>query len=298
MKLKYYLQAARPRTLIASVFPVVSALLLAFTNGYFKPLVALATLLCALGLQVLTNYANDYYDFIKGADTSLRVGPERVTERGFLSLSDMKQVIMLLVFLNLLVGVYLVMEGGFVILLIGILSIIFAIGYTAGPFPLAYLGLGEVFSFLFFGWIASFGTVLLQTENLSIQSLAPGTLFGFLSVALICANNLRDEETDKKANKKTIVVRFGESFGKNVFKFSIYSTLIFVPIFIYLGYLPWATLLIFLSTQKAFTVLQFMQKYSKKELMGVFPLIIQYYIIYGLLLTSGQCLNIFISLWN
>src|SRR5690606_19720488 len=149
----------------SSFFPALSGILLAATIGKFNLLVAAATLGCALSLQILTNIANDYFDFKKGADNHERIGPQRVTSAGLVTSTQMKQAILINISIALLLGVYLVIQGGFPILLIGILSIAFALLYTTGPYPLAYHGLGDIFAFISFVHAARAVSYFLQTHQ-------------------------------------------------------------------------------------------------------------------------------------
>ncbi len=213
--------AARPKTLIASVSPVVIGSVMAFDAGFFDPLVLLFTLLTTLGIQVGTNFANDYFDFLKGADTSSRKGPLRITQAGLVSLSLMKRAIIITFALTTLFGLYLIVKGGFVIVKGGFviasllsLSLLLGIIYTAGPYPIAYVGLGEFFVFLFFGPIAVAGTYYLQTLACSGSALLAGIAPGALSSAILIVNNIRDIEEDRIAKKKTLPVRLGLQFGR------------------------------------------------------------------------------------
>lgn len=293
MSLGVLLQASRPKTLVASFFPTLSGVLLAWNQGALKIEIALATISCAILLQVLTNLANDYFDFKKGADTAERIGPVRVTQAGLLAPTLMKQFIILNVFLCLLLGVYLVILGGFPILLTGILSVMFAIGYTAGPYPLAYYGLGEIFSFIFFGLVATGGSFYLQTGFLNTEALCCGVLYGFLSTALLVTNNLRDIDQDAQANKKTIVVRFGEKFGRSVFSFCIYGTIGFLILSVVLRILPWQSMLVILVLPLAKNLSEYIWKHSKKGLVPLFEQIGKYFLIYSILLNIGLLISFY-----
>lgn len=279
-----WIQAARPKTLVSSFFPALAGILLSYKLGYFNWLVAAATLCCALSLQTLTNLANDYFDFKKGADEE-RLGPTRVTASGLVTPSQIKQAILLNVFICLLLGVYLVHQGGFPILIIGIFSVAFAILYTAGPFPLAYKGLGDIFAFTFFGPVAASGSFYLQTGTWGDQALAVGVLYGFLAACLLNANNLRDYEQDSKVNKKTLVVRYGEKFGRSLYSACIVGSLALIPIFCILKLLPNITLVTLIS---ALLTKQILKDVWTKRGKEIIPLLIQtakFYMIYGLLMS-------------
>ncbi|HEX42083.1 MAG TPA: 1,4-dihydroxy-2-naphthoate polyprenyltransferase [Phycisphaerales bacterium] len=208
------LLSARPRTLPAAAGPVIVGAAMAYAAGPVDRLVLGVTLVCALLIQVGTNYANDYYDFVKGTDTAERVGPPRATAAGLVSPAVMRTTFMATFAAAGLLGCYLVYEGGIAIALIGAASIACGLLYTAGPLPLGYLGLGDVFVLVFFGPVAVGGTYYLQTGRITWQPILAGLGPGLISTAVLTVNNFRDYHTDKQAGKRTLVVRFGRSFGK------------------------------------------------------------------------------------
>lgn len=212
-----WILATRPKTLFASVSPVLLGLSLAYTHQERLDVpVAVLTLLCALLMQVASNIANDYLDSLKGIDTEKRLGPTRVTHAGLIPATSMRNALILILFLALVLGIYLMMVGGPVIIFIGLLSLYFAYGYTGGPFPLSHNGLGEVAAFLFFGVIAVSGTTYLQTKDFQSIDLLMGMGPGFISATILAVNNLRDIESDTETNKKTLAVRFGENFQRKL----------------------------------------------------------------------------------
>jgi 1,4-dihydroxy-2-naphthoate octaprenyltransferase len=204
-----WLLAARPKTLPAAAAPVVVGAALAAFRGGFAPLPALAALLGALLIQIATNLANDYFDFVKGADTEERVGPTRVTQAGLVSPQAVRNAMLATLAAAFLVGVYLVWVGGWPIALIGAVSLVCAVAYTGGPFPLAYHGLGDLFVFVFFGLIAVAGTVYVQIGSFPAEAWLAGAGIGAMSTAILVVNNLRDIGTDAKAGKRTMAVRLG-----------------------------------------------------------------------------------------
>ncbi len=212
--LSIWIAAARPKTLWAGIAPVIMGSMLALIKGPFSPLIFVCTLLTALGIQIATNFANDYFDFLKGADTKERKGPLRVTQAGLVSLSVMKRAVILCLSFTALSGLYLVIEGGIVIGCLLLLSLVLAVLYTAGPCSLAYLGLGDIFVLVFFGPVAVAGTCFLQTGRISSEGILCGLAVGAISTAILCINNLRDVVEDAKAGKKTLAVRFGVRFTK------------------------------------------------------------------------------------
>lgn len=212
-----WILATRPKTLFASVSPVILGLSLAWLHqGSLNLIVGLLTLLCALLMQVASNIANDYLDSLKGIDTEKRLGPTRVTHAGLIPATQMRNALVLILFLALLLGIYLMYVGGPVIIFIGLLSLYFAYGYTGGPFPLSHNGLGEVAAFLFFGVIAVSGTVYLQTKEFQAIDFIMGMGPGFISATILAVNNLRDIESDTETNKRTLAVRFGENFQRKL----------------------------------------------------------------------------------
>ncbi len=209
-----WVQACRPATLTAAAAPVFVGSAVAHAVGGFDLGPALAALLGALAIQVGTNLANDVFDFKKGADTPERLGPTRAVQAGWLSERAVTLGMVAAFALATLAGVYLVAVGGWPIVLIGVLSILSGIGYTAGPAPLAYIGAADVFVLVFFGLVAVAGTTYVQTGTWEGLALVCGGAVGALATAVLVVNNLRDHVQDAKANKRTLVVRFGPSFGR------------------------------------------------------------------------------------
>lgn len=215
--MKNWIMAIRPHTLFASLAPVLLGLAVAYYETQnLNVLVAILTALCALLLQAASNIANDYIDAARGIDTEDRVGFTRVTSSGLISKEQMKKALIGVLLLAFALGIYLMVVGGPVIIVIGLLSMYFAYGYTGGPFPLSYNGLGEVAALLFFGLLAVFGTTYLQTHTISPLSLFLGLGPGVLSACVMAINNLRDINTDAKTGKKTLAVRFGEKFQRSL----------------------------------------------------------------------------------
>lgn len=212
-KLNIWLASCRPKTLTASIAPVLVGAAMAFNDGKIDPIVLTLTFAAALLIQIGTNLANDYYDFVKGADTDTRVGPTRATQAGLVTPNQMKFAFLLTFALAASAGLYLVYIGGIPILAIGLVSIICGVLYTAGPIPLAYYGLGDIFVLVFFGPVAVGGTYYLQTHTINQYVIIAGLAPGLISVAILTVNNLRDISTDKAANKKTLAVRFGANFA-------------------------------------------------------------------------------------
>ena len=203
-KFSLWVQAARPRTLPAAVAPVAVGSAVAFADGKFAFWPALACLVCAIVLQIAVNFANDYFDFKSNIDSEERLGPVRVTQSGLIPPLEVKRaMIFALVFAGLLF-LYLVSVGGMWIIIIGGASILAALAYSGGPYPLASHGLGELFVFIFFGLVAVCGTYFIQAGELSLMAVFAAVPPGLLITAIMVVNNLRDRETDQKAGKNTV----------------------------------------------------------------------------------------------
>jgi len=171
-------------------------------------------LLGAVFIQIGTNLVNDALDFRRGADTAERLGPVRVTQAGLLGYDAVLRGAYVCFSIAGVCGVPLVIRGGWPIVTIGIASIVAAYAYTGGPYPLGYHGLGELFVLIFFGLVAVGGSFYVQTLSWSVKAIASGVAVGLLAVALLAINNLRDVNSDRASNKRTLVVRFGETFGR------------------------------------------------------------------------------------
>lgn len=212
--MKRWILAARPKTLPAAAAPVAIASSMACHAGKFHPFVAGACLLFGLLVQIATNFANDYFDYKKGADTEERLGPTRVCQAGLVSETEMQRACFILFFLVACVGLGLSSIGGFAMCVVTVFSLVCAYTYTGGPYPLGYNGLGDAFVVLFFGPVAVGTTYYLQVGRLPLEVLLMGLCPGLISMGIIAVNNLRDAECDKKAGKKTLAVVFGTAFAK------------------------------------------------------------------------------------
>lgn len=230
--LETWIMAFRPKTLSASIAPVFIGTAMAFGDGIHHFPTALVCLLAAVAIQIGTNIANDYYDFKKGADTAERIGPTRVTQAGLIKPSTMRLAFIASFTIAALASILLVYRGGWPIAVIGILSIVSGIFYTAGPRPLGYMGLGDLFVLIFFGPVAVGGTYYAQSLEMNMAVLLAGFAPGFISVAILTINNLRDMRSDEKTGKHTLAVRFGRSFTISEYLFAIIIASL-IPVFIY-----------------------------------------------------------------
>jgi len=239
--------ASRPKTLFASISPVLLGTALAYSRGLGDGVAAFLAFFGAVFIQIGTNLANDYWDAKKGADRPDRLGPVRVTSSGLLKPQTVFLGMLICFAVACLAGLCLIARAGWPVAVIGIVSILCGILYTAGPFPLAYLGLGDVFTFLFFGLVATSGTYFVEAKEFSTTSLLLGTVPGFYSVVLIALNNLRDRESDLLSNKKTLAVRFGADFARWEIAFCLFAPCV-VPFWLWRdGLLQWWMALVCLA---------------------------------------------------
>ena len=204
-----WILAVRPKTLPASVSPVVIGIAAALLDNQFAAFPALAAMASAMLLQIGVNLANDYFDYQKGIDTAARLGPVRVTQSGLISPTRVKQAMITSLLGAALVGLYLLKVAGWPVLIVGIVSILAALAYSGGPYPLASHGMGDIFVFIFFGPVAVCGTYYVQALQLTRQVVWLSVPIGLLITAIIVVNNLRDISTDAGSGKKTLAVIFG-----------------------------------------------------------------------------------------
>lgn len=286
-KFRIWLLASRPKTLLAAFVPVTVGASLAYHEQQIHYQATLAALICSILIQIGTNFTNDLFDFIKGADNSERIGPTRVLNAGLVSEEQMKLAIWLTFGSAFLIGLYLVYLGGPIILIIGILSIIAGIAYTAGPFPLAYNGLGDVFSFVFFGIVGTVGTYYINTGEFSIEALLASLPVGALVTAILVVNNYRDVDQDQIAGKRTLAVIFGKQFAR--FEYLLLLTIAYViPLLLVLNYnLDGWLLLPYLTLPVAVRLIKMLFINSGVQLNKTLELTAKFSALYGLLLSIG-----------
>jgi 1,4-dihydroxy-2-naphthoate octaprenyltransferase len=286
-KLQSWILASRPKTLLASVVPVVTGTALAISEKKFVLLYSIIALLCSILIQIGTNYVNDLYDFLKGADNEKRKGPERVLASGWITVTEMKIASVLVFLTSFILGLYLVYVSGTVVLIIGVLSIIAGIAYTAGPFPLAYNGLGDIFVFLFFGLVGTMGTYYVQAHNFSVLSFIASLPVGALITNILVVNNYRDIEEDRSANKYTLAVILGKRFTKvEYISFILISFL--VPIILFFGFnFHYWIFLPYLSIPIAINLVRMLFQSDGKELNKTLELTARFSALFGLLFSIG-----------
>ncbi|MBC8603821.1 1,4-dihydroxy-2-naphthoate polyprenyltransferase [Parabacteroides acidifaciens] len=238
-----WVEAARPKTLPASVSPVLLGSALAYYDGSFDVLPAILCLLVALFAQIASNFANDYFDFKKGADREDRLGPERAVAQGWISPKAMLAGTFVMLGLACLFGLMLIFFADWRLLLVGVAIAVCVLAYSAGPFPLAYNGLGDVCVLLFYGIIPVCFTYYIQTLSFSLLSFLLSVALGLLSVNILVVNNYRDYEQDKAARKRTTIVLFGRRFGR-VF-YILNECMAFILILPLLLDAPWWALFLF-----------------------------------------------------
>ncbi len=238
-----WILATRPRTLSAAAAPVVAGSGFAAADGVFAQNPALAALLGALFIQIATNLANDYYDFVKGGDTGERVGPVRVTHAGILPPEAVFRGMMVALGLATLTGIYLASVAGWPVIAVGLVSMLMGVCYTGGPYPLSYHGLGDIFVFVFFGPVATAATYYVQAQVWSPGAILAGVGLGAFSTAMLVVNNLRDRETDGAAGKRTLAVRYGDGFTVMQY-FASLTLAAVVPVagVTVMGWSPWTLL--------------------------------------------------------
>jgi 1,4-dihydroxy-2-naphthoate octaprenyltransferase len=221
--------AARPRTLPASVAPVLVGTSLGAADGDFRPLAFAAALLGAVLIQVGTNLSNDYSDARRGADTEDRLGPVRVTAGGLVPPRQVLVATWVSFGAAVAVGMYLVAVAGWELLLVGAASILAGVLYTGGPRPYGYEGLGELFVFLFFGIVAVTGSYFVQDERLTWEAFALAVPVGLLAASILMVNNIRDLETDRRAGKRTLAVRLGPRRARELYAATVFGAFAISP---------------------------------------------------------------------
>jgi 1,4-dihydroxy-2-naphthoate polyprenyltransferase len=235
--------AIRPATLTASAAPVLVGTGAAWADGAFAPGPALAALIGAFLLQIGANFANDVFDFERGADSADRLGPQRATHQGWVTAAQMKRAMWLAFAGAMVIGLYLTYVAGWPVLALGLLSIAAAYLYTGGPKPYGYLGLGDLAVFVFFGFGAVAGTYFVQAHAVSKLALYASVPIGALATAILVVNNLRDIETDARAGKNTLAVRLGDGATRSYYLLLLAIAFLVPPYLWWRGLAgPWAML--------------------------------------------------------
>ena len=283
--------ASRPKTLPAAIMPVLVGSAMAVHDGQFRVGAALAALICALLIQIGTNYSNDLLDYRSGMDTEERTGPERAVASGWLSEVEMLQATIVVFVLTVPLGLYLIAVAGWPVLIIGLASLGAGISYTGGPYPLAYHGLGDLFVFLFFGLVATAGTYYVQAVTVNwfiiLTALAPGALI----TNILVVNNYRDIPTDRATGKRTLAVILGPA-GTRMEYILLLLLSYSVPLILFLtGEFTWWVLLPWLTLPFALSLsMQLMNENQGKVLNKVLARTAALCLIFGILLSLGVML--------
>jgi 1,4-dihydroxy-2-naphthoate polyprenyltransferase len=286
-----WVMAIRPKTLPAAAAPVIVGVALAFAVGQFKFGPAAACLVAALLLQIGSNLANDVFDYEKGADAGDRLGPTRVTQSGLLTPDQVKNGMVIVFGITIMIGLYLIIIGGWGILVLGVTAILSAIAYTGGPYPLGYHGLGDLFVFIFFGLAATAGTYYLQVGSITTTVLALAVALGFLTVNILVVNNLRDIENDRKVAKKTLAVRLGAR-GAIIEYYLLVIGAYLIPIGLVIGQLLslWG-LLVWISFPLALKWARFIRGNNGRALNQALAGTGQVELVYALLFSLGMIIS-------
>ncbi len=234
-----WITASRPRTLPAAIAPILVGTALAASEGVFHPFVLIAAMVSAIFIQIGTNLSNDYSDSRRGADTEDRLGPVRVTAGGLVAPRQVLAATWLAFAIAFAAGIYLIVVAGWVLLVVGVVSILAGILYTGGPKPYGYEGLGEVFVFLFFGVVAVSGSYYIQTLSLSGEALALSVPVGMLGAAVLMVNNIRDIDTDRRADKNTLAVKIGRHAARHLYAATIYGAFLCLVVVAVVAAKPW-----------------------------------------------------------
>lgn len=288
--IKAWLLAARPKTLAGAATPVLLGCALAYADGWFQPIPALLCFLFAFLMQIDANFINDFFDYLKGSDREDRLGPERACAQGWITLNAMKRGIALTTMTACTVGFFLLFYGGLEMIPVGLLCVLFAFLYTAGPYPLAYHGWGDVLVIIFFGFIPVGCTYYVMchdwTWSVTIASLACGLIID----TLLMVNNYRDREQDAKSGKRTIVVRLGARAGQRLYLFLGLAAAWLCLLFIANGSI-WAALLPQIYILPHFMTWQKMVKINRgKELNRILGGTSRNMLLFGVLLALGLML--------
>jgi len=286
-KLESWILASRPKTLPAAVAPVLVGTAVAIKDDKFNLTAFLIALICSILIQVGTNFVNDLYDYLAGSDREDRLGPRRALATGLITVNEMKFAIFITFIVTFLLGMYLVYMGGFVVFLIGILSIFAGIAYTAGPYPLAYNGLGDIFVFIFFGFVGTVGTYFVQALQVNAFVFWASVPVGALITNILVVNNYRDIEADRLSGKHTLAVKFGRKFTRYQYLlFMILSYSILPLVFFSFKQSPFIFIPL-LSLPIAIKLIKMIFTFTGTELNNTLALTAKLSAIYGLLFALG-----------
>ena len=288
--IKAWILAARPKTLAAAATPVLLGCALAYTDGIFQWIPAILCFLFAFSMQIDANFINDYYDYLKGSDREDRLGPERACAQGWITLSAMKKGMIFITLLSCFWGLLLLKYCGLEMIPVGLLCVLFAFLYTAGPYPLAYHGWGDVLVIVFFGFVPVGCTYYTMAHDWTWNVTIACAACGLVSDLLLMLNNYRDREQDKISGKRTLIVRFGEKAGRYAYLILGILAVGLCTIYAFNGYLM-ASLLPILFLILHFTTWREMVRiYQGKGLNIVLGKTARNIVVFGILLSLGLIL--------
>lgn len=286
--IKIWVDAARPKTLAAAFVPVFVGTAIAFADNGFNWLASILALICAFLIQIGTNFANDYFDHKNGADTDERIGFVRATAAGFVPPKTMLNATIGVMTAAFLVGLYLVFITHWIVLIIGLLSLLFGILYTGGPYPLGYNGLGDVFVFIFFGIVAVMTTYYVNTLTWSIDTFWASLAVGALCTNILVVNNLRDVKQDAIVGKRTLGVLFGEKTLKLEYTLMLLLAFAIPPHFYFqLNYTAWIMLPFILIPLGIKSVRTIWTETDKRNLNAELENTARFMALFGILFTIG-----------
>ena len=288
--IKAWILAARPKTLAAAATPVLLGCALAYTDGAFQWIPALLCFLFAFSMQIDANFINDYYDFLKGSDREDRLGPERACAQGWITLSAMKKGMIVTTLLSCLWGLLLLQYCGLEMIPVGMLCVLFAFLYTAGPYPLAYHGWGDVLVIVFFGFVPVGCTYYTMAHNWTWNVTIACAACGLVSDLLLMLNNYRDREQDKISGKRTLIVRFGEKAGRYAYLALGILAVGLCSFYAFNGYLMASILPILFLLLHFATWREMVRIYQGKQLNIVLGKTARNIVVFGLLLSLGLIL--------
>lgn len=285
-KISPWISSIRPKTLPASIAPVIVGASFAYGLKSFSILTLLVIIICSLLIQISSNYYNEIYDYYYGADNEKRLGPDRSVSKGHIKARTMLIVSIIISIITFILGLYLVSISDYNILVIGVVSLLFAWAYTGGPYPLAYKGLGDLFVLIFFGLIATNGTYYVFSQSIDNAVLISSFIPGILSMNILSANNIRDIETDKEVNKITLAIKLGKE--KSILLYQINIILVFLIIIIVSFLLNnFYILLTFISLPLGINLIIDIKKRSGKELNLILAKSALLLILISILISTG-----------
>lgn len=281
-----WIAAARPKTLPAAIAPVLVGAAEASRHNGIDGWPVFICLLFALLVQIATNMANDYFDHIRGADTTERIGPERLVASGKIEPKTMLRVALGVFLFAFLIGLTMVAYRGIEMLAVGILAILLGYAYTGGPYPLAYHGLGDVFVIVFFGLVATVGTYYVIQGDLKFEVFLLGLPLGLLANNILVINNYRDKETDEAAGKRTLVVKLGKGFARTQYAWQLVAAYLCVSLYVGATRSFWPCL-VFLTLSIGTKLIVDLRKAEGAELNGLLGLSARLLLFFSALLAIG-----------